>query len=147
MYITSSRIKAGLTMLMYTKISNMTLCSLKSEELDKVNSLLVNNLAVLGLQLMNMNTVSCFPIAIVEATIILIAQIGWAGLEGIGFMLLMLPFSWVVSKKNGRTNEEINRFKDERVKLITELIEGIRYLKLYGWELAFKKMVNKIREN
>ncbi len=96
---------------------------------------------------MNMNTVSCFPIAIVGATIILIAQIGWAGLVGIGFMLLMLPFSWVVSKKNGRTNEEINRFKDERVKLTTELIEGIRYIKLYGWELAFKKMVHKIREN
>lgn len=99
MYITSSRIKAGLTMLMYTKISNMTLCSLKSEELDKVTSLLVNDLAVLGLQLMNMNTVSCFPIAIVGATIILIAQIGWDGLAGIGFMLLMCLFHGSFQKR------------------------------------------------
>lgn len=46
-------------------------------------------------------------------------QIGWASLVGIGFMLLLLPFSNFISKNNGTINEEINEFKDKRVKITT----------------------------
>lgn len=36
--------------------------------------------------------------------------------------------------------------KDERVKLINELLSGIKVLKLYAWELAFKKKIDEIRD-
>jgi hypothetical protein len=41
--------------------------------------------------------------------------------------------------------EEINKYKDERVEITTETIVGIKYVKLYGWELAFKKIIQDIR--
>ena len=36
--------------------------------------------------------------------------------------------------------------KDERVRIITEILNGIKVIKLYGWELSFIKKINEIRE-
>ena len=36
--------------------------------------------------------------------------------------------------------------KDERVRIITEILNGIKVIKLYGWELSFVKRINSIRE-
>ena len=36
--------------------------------------------------------------------------------------------------------------KDGRVKLLTDILNGIKVLKLYAWENAFMSKVNKIRE-
>lgn len=37
--------------------------------------------------------------------------------------------------------------KDSRIKLMNEMMNGIKVLKLYAWELAFKEKVTKIRES
>ena len=38
------------------------------------------------------------------------------------------------------------RITDNRVKVMNEVITGIRVIKMYAWEYAFKKMVDKIRK-
>ena len=35
---------------------------------------------------------------------------------------------------------------DSRVKVMNEVITGIRVIKMYAWEYAFKKMVDDIRK-
>ena len=47
------------------------------------------------------------------------------------------------------TNYDV-RFKaakvtDRRVKVMNEIISGIRVIKMYGWEYAFSQLVSKIR--
>lgn len=37
--------------------------------------------------------------------------------------------------------------KDNRIKLMNEMLNGIKVLKLYAWELAFKDKVAGIRES
>lgn len=36
-------------------------------------------------------------------------------------------------------------FKDDRLKLLNDVLNGIRVLKLYGWEVPIQKMVMAIR--
>ena len=36
-------------------------------------------------------------------------------------------------------------FKDERIKLITDVLNGINILKLYVWEEAFQTIIEEIR--
>ena len=36
--------------------------------------------------------------------------------------------------------------KDERVRIITEVLNGIKVIKLYGWEFSFIKKINEIRK-
>ena len=35
--------------------------------------------------------------------------------------------------------------KDERVRIITEILNGMKVLKLYGWEKSFLSRINEIR--
>jgi len=36
--------------------------------------------------------------------------------------------------------------KDERIKMMNEILNGIRVLKLYAWETAFIRSITRIRE-
>ena len=36
---------------------------------------------------------------------------------------------------------------DQRVKVMNEVITGIRVIKMYAWEHAFKKVVTKLRRS
>jgi ATP-binding cassette subfamily C (CFTR/MRP) protein 1 len=37
--------------------------------------------------------------------------------------------------------------KDTRAKLIDEVLSTIKVIKLYAWEIPFKRRINEIREN
>ena len=37
------------------------------------------------------------------------------------------------------------RETDRRIKVMNEVISGIRVIKMYAWEKAFKRMVDRIR--
>ena len=37
-------------------------------------------------------------------------------------------------------------FKDKRSKLMDEILNGMKVLKLYAWEQPFEKTVNRIRD-
>ena len=37
------------------------------------------------------------------------------------------------------------RETDKRIKVMNEVISGIRAIKMYAWEKAFKRMVDRIR--
>lgn len=58
-----------------------------------------------------------------------------------GIVLLVLPISNFISKYNGKLLQEINIYKDRRIKTTTEVMEGIKYIKLYGWEIAFRRII------
>jgi hypothetical protein len=36
--------------------------------------------------------------------------------------------------------------KDQRIKMMNEVLNGIKVLKLYAWEIAFIRRINEIRE-
>lgn len=38
------------------------------------------------------------------------------------------------------------RLKDQRIKQMNEVLNGIKVLKLYAWEIAFIRRINHIRE-
>ncbi len=36
--------------------------------------------------------------------------------------------------------------KDQRIKMMNEVLNGIKVLKLYAWEIAFMRRINEIRQ-
>jgi len=82
-----------------------------------------------------------FPIVLIGSTTLLIVRLGWPGALGMAIVLLVLPISNFISKYNGKLLQEINVYKDRRIKTTTEVIEGIKYIKLYGWEIAFRRII------
>ena len=68
----------------------------------------------------------------------------WVGPEGI-IVLVMPLISFLViglvSKFISKKLIEINTHKDRRVMIISDLIDLLKHIKMYGWENVFREVV------
>ncbi|OXA43509.1 multidrug resistance-associated protein 1 [Folsomia candida] len=71
--------------------------------------------------------------------------LGPASLAGLFVMVLMLPVNAIIAGKIRKLQVTQMKKKDERVKLMNEMLSGIKVLKLYAWEPCFEKQITEIR--
>ena len=64
----------------------------------------------------------------------------------VAVVILFLPFNAWAAATLERIQVHQMREKDERVKSMNEILNGIKVIKLYAWELAFNDIVTKLRE-
>lgn len=61
-------------------------------------------------------------------------------------MVLLAPVNVVVFSIVGKMRRKVLKYSDLRVKMMNEILFGIRIIKFYAWEKPFKKEVNELRE-
>ncbi|XP_071492094.1 ATP-binding cassette sub-family C member 9-like [Diadema antillarum] len=88
----------------------------------------------------------CVPLRMVVNVILLIAVLGYPALIAAGLFLLVIPVQFVIGTKVSGYLKSILTFADERLKLSNEMLQGIKLLKLYGWEKLFYDSIRRIRE-
>ncbi|KAM8806261.1 ATP-binding cassette sub-family C member 2 [Eudromia elegans] len=87
---------------------------------------------------------SC-PLQIVLSVIFLWMELGPSVLAGIGVMLLLIPINgFLVTKAKGIQVKNMKN-KDERMKIMNEILNGIKILKLFAWEPSFENRIKEIR--
>ncbi|XP_047433724.1 ATP-binding cassette sub-family C member 10 [Mugil cephalus] len=77
---------------------------------------------------------------------LLYLQVGVAFLGGLVVALVLVPFNKFVASRILANNKDMLRFKDDRVKLMTEILFGIRVIKFYNWEPHFTQRVADCRK-
>ncbi|XP_067156198.1 ATP-binding cassette sub-family C member 2 isoform X2 [Apteryx mantelli] len=87
---------------------------------------------------------SC-PLQIVLSIVFLWMELGPSVLAGIGVMVLLIPINgFLVTKAKGIQVRNMKN-KDERMKIMNEILNGIKILKLFAWEPSFEKRIKEIR--
>ncbi|XP_041696380.2 ATP-binding cassette sub-family C member 10 [Coregonus clupeaformis] len=79
------------------------------------------------------------------ALYLLYLQVGVAFLGGLGVALLLVPLNKVLASKIMENNKHMLTHKDSRVKLMTEVLFGIRVIKFYNWEAYFAQKIADCR--
>ncbi len=92
------------------------------------------------------NTVWSSPITIIICVILLILQIGLATLASVFLMFCLIPLQIMLGRKIGELRRAMTKHTDERVKFMSEILQGIRVVKLYAWEESLAKVIYDIRE-
>uniref|UniRef100_A0A2K5TQ46 ATP-binding cassette sub-family C member 10 n=2 Tax=Macaca fascicularis TaxID=9541 RepID=A0A2K5TQ46_MACFA len=85
------------------------------------------------------------PLQLAITLYLLYQQVGVAFVGGLILALLLVPVNKVIATRIMASNQEMLRHKDARVKLVTELLSGIRVIKLCGWEQALGARVEACR--
>ncbi|KAJ4932488.1 hypothetical protein JOQ06_010909, partial [Pogonophryne albipinna] len=93
------------------------------------------------------NMIWSAPLQVVLALYFLWQNLGPSVLAGVAVMVLMVPVNAVIAMKTKTLQVAQMKSKDSRIKLMNEMLNGIKVLKLYAWELAFKDKVSEIRES
>ncbi|XP_030369087.1 multidrug resistance-associated protein 1-like isoform X1 [Scaptodrosophila lebanonensis] len=86
------------------------------------------------------------PIKISLVLYFLWQLLGPSVLAGLTVLILLIPVNGFIVNRLKMYQIRQMRYKDERVKLMNEILSGIKVLKLYAWEPSFEKQVLNIRE-
>ncbi|OMJ94624.1 hypothetical protein SteCoe_2113 [Stentor coeruleus] len=84
---------------------------------------------------------------IIGSFIIMGVYFGLAGILGLVYCVLQIPLIYFLSRCVKGYRGKIAEISDRRVKLIKMLIEGIRTVKIHGWESCQLKEIFKIRKS
>ncbi|CAJ0582835.1 unnamed protein product, partial [Mesorhabditis spiculigera] len=86
------------------------------------------------------------PLELIVTLYLLYREVGMAFLSGLVAALVLIPINKVITTRIGRLSEKMMTAKDQRVKMITEAMHGIRTVKLCAWEDYFQEKIGKLRE-
>ncbi|XP_069930768.1 ATP-binding cassette sub-family C member 10 isoform X2 [Oryctolagus cuniculus] len=85
------------------------------------------------------------PLQLAITLYLLYQQVGVAFVGGLILALLLVPVNKVIATRIMASNQEMLQHKDARVKLMTELLSGVRVIKFCGWEQALGARVEACR--
>ncbi|KAF9909398.1 hypothetical protein BX616_011195 [Lobosporangium transversale] len=85
------------------------------------------------------------PYELAIALWLLYRQIGWSVFVGFGSIIAMIPVQGLVAKVFTAAKSGKLKAMDERVRLMNEVLSGIKIIKLYGWENSFIERVRTFR--
>jgi ATP-binding cassette, subfamily C (CFTR/MRP), member 1 len=85
------------------------------------------------------------PLQIVIALVLIYQQVGNAMWVGVAYMLFLLPINAKVFAVVAKMRRKVLKYSDMRVKMMNEILTGIRIIKFYAWEKPFGKEVSRVR--
>ncbi|XP_041372529.1 multidrug resistance-associated protein 1-like [Gigantopelta aegis] len=85
------------------------------------------------------------PLQISLALALLYNTVGSSMFAGLAVMVLLMPINALLAMKQRTLQVEQMKLKDSRIKLMSEVLNGMKVLKLYAWELSFQDKVLHIR--
>ncbi|XP_045427222.1 multidrug resistance-associated protein 1 isoform X1 [Pipistrellus kuhlii] len=145
-FVSGMRVKTAVIGAVYRKALLITNSARKSSTVGEI----VNLMSVDAQRLMDLTTyinmIWSAPLQVIFALYFLWLNLGPSVLAGVAVMILMVPLNAVMAMKTKTYQVAHMKSKDSRIKLMNEILNGIKVLKLYAWELAFKDKVLAIRQ-
>ncbi|XP_041074963.1 ATP-binding cassette sub-family C member 8-like isoform X1 [Polyodon spathula] len=86
------------------------------------------------------------PVQIVVGVILLYYLLGISALIGATVIAVLAPVQYFVATKLSQAQKSTLEYSNERLKKTTELLRGIKLLKLYAWEHIFHDSVEETRQ-
>ncbi|XP_013178006.1 PREDICTED: multidrug resistance-associated protein 1 isoform X2 [Papilio xuthus] len=145
MYFVGMRIRTALTSAIYRKSLRMSNAARKESTVGEI----VNLMSVDAQRFLELtaylNMIWSAPLQIALALYFLWGILGPSVLAGLAVMIVLIPVNGLIANRVKTLQIKQMKYKDERVKLMNEVLNGIKVLKMYAWEPSFEDQILKIR--
>ncbi|KAI2636344.1 P-loop containing nucleoside triphosphate hydrolase protein [Hypomontagnella submonticulosa] len=146
-FTTGMHIKSGLASAIYKKSLKLS----NEGRSAKTTGDIVNYMAVDAQRLQDLTQFAqqlwSAPFQITICMISLYQLVGWSMLSGIGVMIIMIPINGFIARFMKRLQKDQMKNKDARSRLIAEIINNMKSIKLYAWSTAFMNKLNYVRND
>ena len=88
----------------------------------------------------------CGPLQFVLIMYLSWRSIGNPTFVGGALILLYIPFQGWIGKKFSQLRSETAKKTDIRIRIMSEIIQGIKVIKMYAWENSFAKLIAEARK-
>eukprot|EP00667_Euglena_gracilis_P004477 EG_transcript_4500 len=143
----SVNVEAGLQALIYHKALTLNMellpAGVTAGSLNSHMSVDTSSVSVLFILIFYCFTV---PVQLALTVYLLYVNIGWAGPASLLVVLLITPIQSALGHLSIGAQEAVLRHNDARLKLLNELLQGIRIVKFYAWEPIFLGRISAKRD-
>lgn len=140
-------VRNAVSTLLYRKALRVSAAARAQTSTGQVVNMMSNDTAQLQRFLQFVGMILTAPISIILALVLIYQQVGNATWVGVGFMILLAPINMVVFSIVSKQRRKVLKYSDLRVKMMNEILAGIRIIKFYAWERPFGKEVGGLRAN
>nr|CAB3219628.1 multidrug resistance-associated protein 1-like [Phallusia mammillata] len=148
MYICASvgmKLRSALIGSIYRKILCLSNAARKENTVGGIVNLVsvdTQNLRALPQQL---DTLWAAPLQIILAIYFLWQELGPSVIAGVAVMVFLIPVNALIVRKSKSLQLKQMEYKDARMKFMSEVLSGIKVLKMYAWELSFQDKITEVR--
>jgi ATP-binding cassette subfamily C (CFTR/MRP) protein 1 len=144
---TGMRVKSSLTSMIYAKSLKLS----NEGRAAKSTGDIVNYMAVDQQRLSDLTQYGqqlwSAPFQIILCMASLYQLVGLSMLAGVAAMIIMIPLNGVIAKLMKTLQMKQMKNKDARTRLMTEILNNMKSIKLYAWSVAFMNKLNHVRND
>ncbi|CAH3112435.1 unnamed protein product [Porites lobata] len=137
------RIAAGTVV--YRKVLRLSQSALSQTTTGQIVNLMTSDVQKLEQTTVFAHYIWIAPLAVCVVAFFCWQEVGLAVLPGVFLFLCLVPFQWWIGRFFVRLRSKIAALTDERIKVMNEIISGMRVIKMYTWEKPFAKLVANLR--
>ncbi|XP_063633563.1 ATP-binding cassette subfamily C member 4-like [Cydia splendana] len=141
------RIRIACCSLLYRKILKLDRTGLSKTEPGQVINLMSNDVMRFDMVTLFLHYLWVMPVVVPVVSYLVWQHVRWATFAAllVIFVQTLLVQSYL-SNRQGVLRGKIAKRTDERVKVMSELVNGVQVIKMYAWEKPFEKLVDKLRK-
>eukprot|EP00755_Sulcionema_specki_P021424 Sspe_Gene.74191::Locus_45697_Transcript_1_1_Confidence_1.000_Length_4003::g.74191::m.74191/K05673/ABCC4; ATP-binding cassette, subfamily C (CFTR/MRP), member 4 len=137
--------RVACTGLVHEKLLRLSTASLATTTTGHLVNLVSNDTERLDQSLPFLHFLWMALVKIGVALYVMWLKVGPSALAGMGLCLLLGPLQYAQGRIFGRLRTATASLTDRRVKIVNEVISGIRLVKMYTWEIPFSRAVAAVR--
>ncbi|KAL3269849.1 hypothetical protein HHI36_008907 [Cryptolaemus montrouzieri] len=145
MFLVGIRIRTALVSTIYRKALRISTAARKESTVGEIVNLMAVDAQKFVELTAYLNMIWSAPLQIILSLYFLWKILGPSVLAGLAVMIVLIPVNGFIANKVKTLQIKQMKNKDERVKLMNEVLNGIKVLKLYAWEPSFEKQILRIR--
>ena len=145
-FLVGFRIRTGVISAIYRKALRISSAAKKDTTVGEIVNLMAIDAQSFFELVSYVHILWSGPIVIGVVIWLLWIQLGVAVVSGLVIMILMFPVTGLLATKIQEYQAIQMKNKDERVKLMNEVLNGMKVLKLYAWEPSFETLILGTRE-
>ncbi|KAL9960216.1 hypothetical protein ACROYT_G033643 [Oculina patagonica] len=145
MYVMAVQVKASLIGLVYKKIMTTKHHTLAEKSSGYVINLITKDMIHIELAITNLDSFTAL-VEILVVFCLLWKLVGWQTFGGVVFSIILIAYQTALGNVFRKLQSKA-KLTDRRLRLIYDVVSGIRVLKMNAWEWCFRDLVSSVRRS
>ncbi|XP_040888393.1 ATP-binding cassette sub-family C member 4-like [Toxotes jaculatrix] len=142
---TGMKIRVAMCHMIYKKALGLSSESMGQTTTGQIVNLLSNDVNRFDEITLNLHYLWVGPLQATAIIVFLWYEIGPSCLAGVAVVTLMLPVQTWFGKLFGIFRSRTAVLTDKKIRIMNEVVSGIRIIKMYAWEKPFSALVTEVR--
>ncbi len=143
---TGMKIKSGIQGIIYDKSLSMSPSARAGSSLGEIVNLMQMDSQKIGDFLQFIHVLWSAPVQLIVSCALLFRYIQWSAVIGVLATFIAIPIQGKLMAVLMRLRRAGVGITDQRIKLINEVMQGIKAVKFYAWEKPFSKKIEEQRD-